>query len=83
MKKKNWEANKKVHIPKLFGKASLLSYVMAAAVLFLSGVLIKSAVEQFIKGAWFSACVSILGVVLTIIAGSIIIVDLAKKKKGK
>lgn len=54
--------------PKIFKNASVLSVVMTVALVFLAGVLIYSAVSQFVAGLWFSGCVSILGVLLVAVA---------------
>lgn len=65
--------------PKLLGKASVLSVIMAAALLLLAGVLIKSAVSQFSAGQWFSGCVSILGTILIVVVCVMLTVDVKKK----
>lgn len=63
------------------GKLSVLSVVMAAALLFLAGVLIYSAVRQFMGGQWFSGCVSVIGVVLVGASAWLLAMDLRKKKR--
>jgi len=67
--------------PKFLKKPSLLSVIMAAALVFLAGVLIGSAVNQFSQGHWFSGCVSVLGVLLVAVSCALLIFDLHKKKK--
>lgn len=69
--------------PKLFANTSSLSAVLLAAMLFLGGVLIASAVKQFSSGQWFSGCVSILGTFLVLLVGAIQISDLRKKNLKK
>ena len=69
--------------PKFFGRASSLSVMMAAAMLFLGGALIVSAVKQFSAGLWFSGCVSILGTLLVLLVGGILIAELRKKNLKK
>ena len=66
--------------PKIF-KASLLPVIMTVAMVFLAGVLIVSAVRQFLGGQWFSGCVSTLGVLLVAVVCALLIEDLKKKKK--
>lgn len=61
------------------GKLSLLSVIMAAALLFLAGVLVYSAVRQFMDGRWFSGCVSVLGVCLVAVSSWILGTDMKKK----
>lgn len=70
---------KKLHLLK--NRPSLLSVIMAAAMVFLAGVLIAGAVSQFSQGHWFSGCVSILGVILVIVACVLLMMDLGKNKK--
>ena len=70
---------KKPHFWK--SKPSLLSVIMAVAMVFLAGVLIAGAVNQFSQGQWFSGCVSVLGVILVVVACALLMMDLSKKKK--
>lgn len=70
-------------IPKLFGSASAVPVIMIVATLFLAGVLIKSAVSQFIDNQWFSGCVSILGILLVLVTTMLLVGDLVKKKDKK
>lgn len=62
-------------------RPSLLSVIMAVAMVFLAGVLVASAVNQFLAGHWFSGCVSILGVLLVGLVCALLIADLRKKKQ--
>ena len=67
--------------PKLFGKASLLSVVLAAAAVFLAVVLARDAVLRFSAGQWFSGIVSTMGVLLIIVAAIVVAFDLGHKGK--
>ena len=67
--------------PLLGGKISLLSAIMAAALLFLAGVLIYSAIRQFMRGLWFSGCVSVLGTVLVAVSAWILGADMKQTVK--
>lgn len=69
--------------PIFWGKLSLLSVIMAAALLFLAGVLIYSAVRQFMDGRWFSGCVSVLGTFLVAVSAWILGTDMKKKVEKK
>lgn len=69
--------------PKFFGKASVLSVIMTVAMVFVTAVLIYSAVTQFKAGQWFSGCVSILGAVLTSIISLMLLNDFKKRQKNK
>ncbi|MBQ9967292.1 MAG: hypothetical protein IJO88_01045 [Oscillospiraceae bacterium] len=62
-------------------RPSLLSVIMAVAMVFLAGILIAGAVSQFLDGHWFSGCVSILGVILVAAVCALLIVDVKKKRK--
>lgn len=62
-------------------RPSLLSVIMAAAMVFLAGILIAAAVSQFIAGHWFSGCVSILGVILVVAVCTLLIMDVKNKQK--
>lgn len=70
---------KKLHLLK--SRPSLLSVIMAAAMVFLAAVLIAGAVSQFSQGQWFSGCVSVLGVILVIVSYVLLMMDLSRKKK--
>lgn len=67
--------------PKLFRKSFLLTAAMTAATVCFAVVLAVSAVQQFMKGHWFSGCVSIIGVCLVAAVSGLLIVDLKKKKQ--
>ena len=67
--------------PKLPEATSAISVIMSAATLLLAGVLIYSAVIQFLSGQWFSGCVSILGSVLLLITSYLLFSDMNKKTK--
>lgn len=67
--------------PKLPEATSAISVIMSAATLLLAGVLIYSAVIQFLGGQWFSGCVSILGSVLLLITSYLLFSDMNKKTK--
>ena len=70
-------------VPKLFGSASAVPVIMIVATLFLAGMLVKSAVSQFMDGQWFSGCVSVLGVILVLVTALLLTMDVVKKKEKK
>ena len=66
---------------KILNKSMLLPVIMSVAMLFLAGVLISSAVSQFISHQWFSGCVSIVGVILVLLVFALLLSDVIRKKK--
>ena len=64
-------------------RPSLLSVIMAAAMVFLAGVLIAGAVSQFMAGHWFSGCVSSIGVILVAAVCALLIGDVKKTKNSE
>lgn len=69
--------------PVFGGKVSLLSVIMGAALVFLAGVLIYSAVRQFLAGLWFSGLVSVIGTILVAVSAWILGTDMKKSAKKK